>query len=329
MRRLVLLLCALFATHLLAAPRVIKIGLVTDTGKINDKTFNQTSYEGMMAAAKKYSDANVEIKTSYIETAQPTDFSKNIDLFVNQDYDLVITVGFMLGDATKEAAIKYKNKKTKFIIVDYAYTPKLDNVLGLVFAEDQAGFLAGSLAAQMTKTGVVGIVCGKEIPPVVKFRKGFTSGAQYINKNVKVLGVYIDSFSDPARGKAAALSQIAEKADVIYGAGGPTGSGAIKASIEKGHYGIGVDIDEYYTTFGGKKTPGLLSSTLKRTGSAVSGAIGLFVKGKFAGGIYSGTVANDSIGLAPYHDAPVPEKVKAQMEDIKNKLKKGEIKTGA
>lgn len=311
--------------------RIIKIGLVTDVGKVNDNTFNQYAYEGMMRAAKAYTGKKVDgktlkIETSYIESVQPTDFFKNISLFANDGYDLIITVGFMLADDTKKASQKFK--KTNFVIVDFAYTPKINNVLGLVFAEDQAGFLAGAAAALMSKTGTIGIVCGKEIPPVIRYRKGYENGAKYINKQIKVLGVYIDSFIDPARGRAAAELQITEKADVIFGAGGATGSGAVKAAVQKGIFGIGVDQDEYFTTFGGKKTPKLLTSAMKRVDNAVFGAISLYVKGRYKGGLYTGRLRNNGIGLAPFHDANVPEKVQKKLKLIKSKLKKGTIKTG-
>ena len=128
----------------------------------------------------------------------------------------------------------------------------------------------------MTKSNVVGIVAGMEIPPVIKFRKGYENGAKYVNPNVKVLGVYIDSFTDPARGKEAALSQIAEKADVIFGAGGPTGSGGIMGAAAQGVWVIGVDQDEYNTTFGKGSVAGankLLSSAMKRVDIAVYTAI--------------------------------------------------------
>lgn len=321
----ILLVLLLSVSFLFAAPKTLKIGLVTDVGKINDKTFNQYAYEGMQKAVKKYSKKGLKIKTSYIETAQPTDYDKNIALFAEEGYDMIVTVGFMLGDATKKAALKYK--KVKFAIVDFAYSPKLNNVLGLMFSEDQAGFLAGALAALMSKSGVIGFVGGKEIPPVIKYRKGYEAGAKYVNKKIKVLGVYIDSFTDPARGKAAALSQISEKADVLFGAGGPTGSGALKAAVDKGVYGIGVDQDEYYTTFGGKKTPKLITSAMKRVDNAVVGAISLLVKSKFKGGTYIGTIRNNGIGLAPFHDAKVPKGVIKKLNAIKKKLKKGKIKT--
>jgi len=310
------------------APKQFKVGLVTDVGKVNDGTFNEFAYKGMMKAVEEF-----KLKSAFIETLAPTDYEKNITQFAEEKYDMIITVGFMLGDATAAMAKKYPN--VKFAIVDYAYDPKdvpNNNIMGLVFSEDQSGFLAGALAGQMTKSKVVGIVCGMEIPPVVKFRKGYENGVKYVCPDCKVLGVYIDSFTAPDRGKEAALSQIAEKADVIFGAGGPTGSGGIKAAAEKGVWVIGVDQDEYYTTFRDKK-PGydkLLSSAMKRVDTAVYTAIKNAYQGTFKGGTAVFDATNDGVGLAPFHDADsaVSQAVKDKLIEIAKGLKAGTIKTG-
>jgi basic membrane protein A len=299
----------------------LKVGLVTDVGKVDDKTFNQFAYEGMMRAAEDFG-----LEAKYIETQQPTDYEKNIQTFAEEGYQMIITVGFMITDATLKMAAKYPD--VKFAGVDQFYAEPRDNTLGLLFAEDQSGFVAGALAAMMSKSGVIGIVAGMEIPPVIKFRKGYENGAKYVNPNIKVLGVYIDSFTAPDRGKAAAEAQIAEGADVIFGAGGPTGSGGIVAAMEKHVWGIGVDQDEYYTTMGGGPAPYLLSSAMKRVDNAVYSAIKEFAEGTFKGGHYLGTAANEGIGYAPFHDAKVPQKVKARLDDILKKLADGSLKTG-
>jgi basic membrane protein A len=182
----------------------------------------------------------------------------------------------------------------------------------------------------MSKSGVIGCVAGMEIPPVIKFRRGYENGAKYINPKMKVLGVYIDSFTAPDRGKAAAEAQIAEGADVIFGAGGPTGSGGIVAAMEKRVYGIGVDQDEYYTTMGGGPAPYLLSSAMKRVDNAVYNSIKAFAEGTFEGGHYVGTAANQGIGYAPFHDTSntVSKTVKDKLDDILKKLADGSLDTG-
>jgi basic membrane protein A len=300
-----------------------KVGLVTDVGKVDDKTFNQFAYEGMVRAAEE-----LHLKHTFIETMQPTDYERNIQQLIDENFGMLITVGFMLGDATEKMARRYP--EIRFAIVDYAYDPPLPNVIGLVFAEDQAGFLAGAIAAMLSKTGIIGFVGGKEIPPVIRYRKGYEAGARYIREDIRVLTVHIDSFSDPARGKMAAESQIAEGADVIFGAGGPTGSGGIKAAHERGVFCIGVDKDEYYTTFGGGPAPYLVTSAMKRVDQAVYQAIVAYAKGTFRGGVYLGTAANGGIGYAPYHDAEdrVPDAVKQRMEEIFQGLADGSLTTG-
>ena len=315
-------LTALFITP--AFSKTIKVGLVTDVGKIDDKTFNEFAYTGMKRAAKDF-----DISTSFIETQQPTDYDKNIEQFISEGYDVVITVGFMLGDATKKMAEKYPGKK--FIIVDFAYNPAVKNIIGLVFAENESGFMAGALAALMTKSNTIGIVAGMEIPPVIKFRKGYEAGAKYVNPKCEVLGVYIDSFTDPARGKTAALSQMEEGADVIFGAGGLTGTGGIQGAAVEGAWVIGVDQDEYFTSFKGGNVKGsdkLISSAMKRVDNAVYQALQMVVEGSFKGGLKVFDITNAGIGLAPFHEAEskIPASVKARLKEIANDLKSGKIK---
>lgn len=304
----------------------VKIGLVTDVGKVNDGTFNQYAYEGAKRAAD---EAKVEL--NYIETTSSDDYMKNVETFANEGYKHIVTVGFMMGDTTKAAAEKYPN--INFSIVDYSYDPVIKNVQGLVFREDQAGFLAGALAGQMTKSKTVGIVAGMEIPPVKKFRNGYEKGVAYVCPDCRVVGVYIDSFTDPARGKAAAESQIAEGADVIFGAGGPTGSGAILGAAQQGVYVIGVDQDEYLTTFKNGAEKGadkLLSSAMKRVDNAVYASVMDTVKGTFKGGTIVFDAKSNGIGLAPFHDTEkdIPQEVKAKLDEIYKKMASGELDTG-
>ncbi|HEY7709421.1 MAG TPA: BMP family ABC transporter substrate-binding protein [Candidatus Entotheonella sp.] len=317
---MLLLLASIAAAQ---SERLSRVGLVTDVGKVDDRTFNEFAYTGMMRAVKSFG-----LKSAFIETQQPTDYEKNIEQFTTAGYDMIITVGFMLGDATKKMAQKYP--QVRFAIVDFAYTPPVDNIVGLVFAEDQSGFLAGALAGLMTRSKTVGMVAGVEIPPVVRFRQGYEAGVQHVCADCEVIGVYIDSFTDPARGKTAALSQIDEGADVIFGAGGPTGSGAILGAAQAGAWVIGVDQDEYLTTFKQGRAPGankILSSAMKRVDNAVYGAVQRAVEGTFKGGTYVFDAGNDGIGLAPFHEAEatIPEAVKTQLQGIAAALRAGQI----
>lgn len=303
-----------------------KAGLVTDVGKINDGTFNQYAYTGLLKAEK---DLGIGIK--YIETVAQADYGKNIQSLVEQKCEIVVAVGFMMGDAIKEASGKYPD--TKFAIVDFAYDPAIANVRGLVFAEDEAGYMAGALAASMTKSGTIAAVGGMEIPPVQKFLKGYEAGAKSVKADVAVKTVYIDSFIDRARGAEAAKSFMSEGADVIFGAGGQTGSGGIQAAAEAGAYVIGVDQDEYVTTFQNGGAPGsdkIISSAMKRVDQAVFLTIKDVVDGKFTNGVAVYNAANGGIGLASFNkaDGAIPAEVKAKMEEILKGLSDGSITTG-
>jgi basic membrane protein A and related proteins len=305
------------------AEKPFRVGMVTDVGKVDDKSFNQSAWEGVQQAAK---DLGAEVK--YIETTDPKDFAKNIATFGDEGYDVIVTVGFALGDATREAAAKYPN--TKFIGVDQDQSAgTVPGVAGLVFPEDQAGFLAGALAALMSKSGQLGAVLGTDaVPPVWRFGEGYKAGAEYAKPGTKLNVVYHNdvgfdkTFVDPEWGKTTALSMIDKGADVIFGAGGKTGNGALLAGVEKDIPVIGVDTDQYYTVPEAQKV--LLTSAMKLIVPGVFNIIKDYAMGKWADGNVYGQA-----GLAPYHDwdSKVPADVKAKIDDITKKLLSGEVKT--
>lgn len=303
----------------------IKVGLVTDVGKVNDGTFNQYAYEGLQRAAKE-----LGVDTAFIETQAQSDYEKNLEQFASQGFDMIIAVGFLMGDALKAAAQKHPD--IKYAIVDFAYDPALPNVRGLVFAEDQAGYLAGALAASLTKSGTIAVVGGVEIPPVQKYVIGYENGAKSVKPDIDVKKVYIDSFTDRARGGEAAKDFISQGADVIFGAGGQTGSGGIQAAAQQGVWVIGVDQDEYVTTFQNGKAPGadkIVSSALKRVDNAVFNAIKDVQSGNFQGATQLNDAKSQGVGLAPFHDADkdIPADVKANLDKILKGLADGSIST--
>jgi basic membrane protein A and related proteins len=316
-------------TEAAATDDKLRIGLVTDLGKVNDGTFNEFAHKGALRASEE-----LGFEYKYIETVAQADYEANINTLVTEDFDIIVTVGFLIADATKAAAAA--NPDITFIGVDQFYEPGTvtDNLVGLQFREDQGGFLAGALAAMMSESGTVGIVAGVDIPPVKKFKNGFDNGAKYVRPDINLLGVYVPTFVDPAQGASTAEQMIGEGADVIFGAGGPTGSGGIKAAAEDGVYVIGVDQDEYNTTFGGGSAPGadrILSSAIKRVDVAVYDQIKKRADGTFEGnGIALYEAANDGVGYAEYHDtdAVVPDAVKAKMEEILAALADGSLTTG-
>jgi basic membrane lipoprotein Med (substrate-binding protein (PBP1-ABC) superfamily) len=325
--------CALLVvavTPALAQSEIESVCLITnEQGRINDGTFNTIAYAGLERAAEEFG-----LETTFIETVAATDYAGNFATCVDEGYDVIVTVGFLITDATLQAAKDYP--EVFFIGVDQFHAEALPNLVGLQFREDQGGFLAGAMAALMTESGTIAGVYGIPIPPVVKFRNGFEQGARYVNPDLNVLGVYIDDFNARDRGAAAAEQFLGEGADVILGAGGPTGSGAIAFAATEGAFVIGVDQDEYFTTFrlpDGTAAPGaenIITSAIKRVDNGVYDMIGVLVNGEGfpETSLYVLEVANDGIGFAPANDAPVPEEVTDQVTVILEGLRDGSIQTG-
>ncbi|MBA3532904.1 MAG: BMP family ABC transporter substrate-binding protein [Ardenticatenales bacterium] len=309
---------------------IATVCLVTDLGNVNDGTFNEFAYQGMVQAEEDF-----DLETTFIETQSETDYAKNIDTCVQEAYDVIVTVGFLIADATLEAATA--NPEIKFIGVDQFFEAPPENLVGIQYREDQGGFLAGAMACMMTESDVVGGVYGIDIPPVKKFRSGFENGCHYVNPDANVLGVYVPSFIDPAAGASTAEQFLGEDADVIFGAGGPTGTGGIRNAAEQGVYVIGVDQDEFESTFGGGDAPGadkILTSAIKRVDLGVYDQLhGLAdpSSGLWAGGgLYILDAANEGITYAPFHDAEdaVPDAVKERLEEIRQLLASGDLETG-
>jgi basic membrane protein A len=245
----------------------------------------------------------------------------------------VLGVGFLMGDAM--ATVASRHPDVNFGIVDFAYGDNPPaNVKGLVFREDQGGYLAGTMAGLVSQNANVGVVGGLETVPAVKnFVEGYKAGATAQNPDIRTQEVFIDSFVAPDRGAEAARSQIAEGADVIFGAGGQTGSGAIQGAAQQGAYVIGVDKDEYVSTFNNGAVDGadrLVTSALKRVDNAVFDTVQSVVDGTFSNELYVGDAANGGIDYAECHDAceVVTDEIRAEMDRVKAGLADGSIDTG-
>ena len=290
---------------------------VSDTGGIDDKSFNETAYKGLTDAVSDFG-----IDGEFLESQAITDFRPNIDSFINQECDLIVTVGFLLGDDTAAAAAD--NPDQQFAIVDVAYDPPIDNVLALTFDTDEAAFLAGYLAAGMSETGTVGTFGGINIPSVTIFMDGYLGGVNHYNSengtSVRVLGwdgsegLFTGNFESTDDGRAFGENLIGEGADVIMPVAGPVGLGTAAAAQAAGDVMIvGVDSDWYDSAPDYRDVE--LTSVRKNMDAAVHDAIDSDIKGEPLGTLYVGTLANGGVGLADYHDFDSEVSAGAQRPD--------------
>jgi basic membrane protein A and related proteins len=321
-----------------AGGKKLKVGLVTDIGKVDDKSFNQSAWEGVQKFQKETGS-----EAKFIETTNTNDYAKNIGQFVTEKYDVVVTVGFLMYDATVKAA--KENPSVIFVGVDQSHVDKdgkatAPNLIGLIFEEDKAGFLAGVLAAGMSKNKKIGGVYGrKDVPAVARFGEGYKAGAEYLSKTNPTLGgatigvtlVYHppdeNAFTDPAWGNSQAKNLVQAGHDVIFGGGGKTGNGAVAGAAEAGAYVIGVDVDQYLTlpSESPQVASKILSSAIKRITDGVYDVLKAAQGGTAKGGDILGPT-----GLAPFHDTDkaVPQALKDAIAKVEAGLKNGEIKTG-
>ncbi len=308
-----------------------KVGLVTDVGKLTDKSFNANSWQGVLDAQH---DASLCVSGKAIESNSKEDYQKNLRLLGDGGYDAVVAVGFNLGGDAQTFAKAYPS--VKVIMVDSAPdNPAPTNVTGLLFREDQAGFLAGAVAGLYTKSNTIAGVYGLDIPPVHRYRVGYEAGAKYVNSKITTLGVYQTAcscpkdFNDPDWGKARGLEFADRSADVIFGAGGNTGNGALLAALQKNVACVGVDVDQYVSY--PEADACLVTSAEKHLALAVKTAITQVVKGPFKAGIQIFDASTGGVGAAPYHnfDSKLTSDQKAKIDTISKGLKDGSIKTGA
>jgi basic membrane protein A and related proteins len=309
-----------------------RVGLVTDVGKIDDRSFNQSVWEGVQQAQRAVPGIT---ETKYVETTDPKDYDKNVRQFADAGYDAIVTVGFALSDATYQAAKRSPN--IRFVGVEQVLAKDeqhpdwpLPNLVGITFEDDKAGFLGGALAGLATRSGTVGAVLATDaVPPVFRFGEGYRAGVRYANPAAQLVVAYHNdvgldrTFNDPEWGKTTANSQVDRGADVIFGAGGKTGNGALIGVVERGKWAIGVDADQYYTVPEAQK--GLLSSAMKLLTPATLRLVRAAKEGTFQPGTFTGEVA-----LAPFHDldGQVSADVKTRLAEINRGLTDGSIKTG-
>jgi basic membrane protein A len=306
---------------------------VTDTGGIDDKSFNATAWKGVQDAMDQ-----LGIQGTYLESQEQADYEKNIQAFLQADCNIIITVGFLLGDATQAAA--EANPNQDFSIVDYAYDPTIPNVVGQVFNTDEAAFMAGYLAAGMSKSGVVGTFGGLQIPTVTIFMDGFSEGVDYYNQqkgtSVEVkgwdpasqTGLFAGNFESTDDGRRLGESLMDEGADIIMPVAGPVGLGTAAAAQERGGVMvIGVDADWVLTNSDYQAIT--LTSVMKNMDVTTMNVIKSVMDGSFKGGVTVGTLDNGGVGLAPFHsfDSQVPQSMKDELDTVRQGIIAGTITT--
>lgn len=317
--------------------------MVTDTGGIDDKSFNQSSWQGMQAAAAAQ-PSKIEVK--YLPSTAPADYAKNISTFVGEKCGVIVTVGFLMGAAT-EAAAK-ANPNQKFAIVDCSYAsqclpkPQLPNIDQLVFNTAQDAFLGGYLAAGMTKTGKVATYGGEKFGTVTIYEDGFWDGVQYYNKvhhtSVQVLGwsepkqngIFAGSFTNLTAGQTIANTFIHAGADIIFPVAGGVGLGSAKAVQSADSSGKNISmfwVDTDGCVSAAAYCQYMITSVEKGITTAVQTAVLQAAGGTFKGGSYIGTLANGGAVLAPFHTwaSKVPSSLQTELAKVKSQIESGSI----
>lgn len=292
-----------------------KVGMVTDIGQLEDKSFNEFSWKGVQDGAKAIGGT-----ANNIVTKDTADYKQNIQQLVDQKYDVIVTVGFLIGTDTLAAA--KANPNIQFFGVDqFVADPAPPNYQGLLFAENQAGYLAGIVAANITKSNKIGAVGGRsDVPPVVAYIKGYEAAAKKEKPNIQVLVNYTEDFNAPDKGEASAKTMIGQGADVIFQVAGLTGAGALRAACNGKVWGIGVDVDQYLSLPDAKAC--IVTSAEKKLQVATTEAIKRFKdKGK-QGGNFFNDAKNGGIAASPIRNiSPVPagleDKLKKALEEMK------------
>jgi basic membrane protein A len=296
-----------------------KVGLVTDIGGLNDRGFNHLSYVGLQRA-----QTGLGVRTLVYQAKSTQDYVPNLSTFARQGYNLTIGVGFTEATAIDTAATNFPKSKFAIVDVDQTQEPhKPANLLGLLFREQETGYLVGYLAGleEKRKPGkdVIGSVGGQKQPPVDRFIAGYQAGAKAADPGITVLNGYSEDFSDQAKCKQIALNQIERGAGVIFQVAGGCGLGALDAAREKGVWGIGVDADQSFLG------PHILTSAVKRVDTAVFLAIKSVVDGTFKGGNIVFGLKQNGVGIGKI-SPKVPKSEVAAVNRVRAEIISGKIK---
>jgi basic membrane protein A len=317
LKNVVFLLSLLFTASLQPSfAQQLRVGMVTDVGGVSDQSFNQSAWEGLQKTKKE-----MGIKVSYQESKQDADYAANLETLLDAKNDLIWGIGFKMADAILAAA--KQNPKQKYAIIDYSFgdkTPK--NVIGVMFKAEEGAFLAGYIAAKMTKTNTIGFIGGMSVPIIHSFQYGFKAGAKQANKKINILEQYAESFTDAAKGKAIANQMIGKGADVVFPAAGAVGDGVIEAVKEKGKFAVGVDRDQNYLA-----PKNVITSSMKRIDNAVFNVVRDLSKGTFKGGTtITYGLKDGAVDVAPTTMKMIPMTLMNDVGDLKKKIIDGKIK---
>ncbi|WP_339303280.1 BMP family ABC transporter substrate-binding protein [Paenibacillus sp. FSL R5-0519] len=296
----------------------LKIGMVTDVGGVNDKSFNQSAWEALQAT-----ETETGVAVKYLQSKSDEEYIPNLNEFVKGGYDLTWGIGFQLADAIKTVADQ--NPDSKLAIIDSVVDSP--NVKSVTFAEEEGSFLVGVVAGLTTKTNKIGFVGGMESPLIKKFEVGFREGVKAVNPDAQFISNYTGAFDKPDLGKAAAATLYNEGVDIIFHASGATGNGVFNEAIARKKQGqdvwvIGVDKDQSLE-FGDEVT---LTSMIKKVDEAVKRVNQEVVDGTFAGGSENLTLKENGVGVADTSTANVSADVLAKVDEYKEKIISGEIK---
>ena len=309
------------------------VGMATDVGGLGDKSFNDGCYEGLLKAKE-----NLGVETRVVESKQQTDYVPNLTGLAEDGCNLVFAVGFLMADAIVEAA--KNNPDTYFAGIDIWLNPDTapKNAVGILFKEQESGYIAGVLAGLLTKKyayisdklndeNVVGMVLGMDIPPVERYQAGFYAGVKSVNPDCKVISIVSGSFVDQAKGKEATIALIEQGADIVFQIAGLTGLGVINAAKENNILAIGVDVDQNYLA-----PDTVVTSAIKGITQATYLVIKSLLDGNFKAGQNLTFGINDgATGISPYHnfDSIIPQEVKDIVNKTIEDMKAGKIKVPA
>ncbi|HEX2883863.1 MAG TPA: BMP family ABC transporter substrate-binding protein [Candidatus Limnocylindria bacterium] len=312
-----------------------KVCMVSDVGGIDDNSFNENAWKGMEDA-----EAELGVEVTFLESRSEEDYARNINQHVSDGCDMIVTVGFLLGDATKEAA--EANPDIRFAIVDFAYDPAIANVEGLVYNTAEAAMLAGYASASWSKTGVMGTFGGINIGPgVTDFMDGFIAGMNYYNEengaDVQMLGgrdpndpasgTFTGNFESTDDAKNVTIGFLQEGADVILPVGGPIGQGTFAAIEEQGAEAVGLGVDVDWTETVPQYSQLMLTSIIKRIDNSVFQAIERAVNGEEPQATFLSNLENEGVGIAPFHDYEdeISDEVKTALEEMAQMIIDGEL----